>query len=76
MTKSEIIAALRQARRAKNLTQHDLGVMLGVTEASARAAISAIERGGSLSIDRMLELAQALDVEIVARPALRADKEE
>jgi HTH-type transcriptional regulator/antitoxin HipB len=50
---------IRQAREAKQLTQSELGRLVGQPQSS----ISRIERGGDLRLSTLLEMARILDLE-------------
>ena len=60
-----IIAALRQARLEKGLSQRDLSRVAGVPQSH----ISRIEQGGvDLQLSSLLDLARALDLELMTVP--------
>lgn len=66
-------AALRSARRHRQMTQADLGLRLGVTQGRV-AQLEA--QPGALSMDKLLSACSALGLELVLRPRLQpgADK--
>ena len=61
---------LRALRRAAGLTQHDLGVALGLPSAKAQGRVSRLERGVRLrSADAAAQLAAALRAALGERAA-------
>lgn len=50
--------AIRQARKAKNLTQEELGERLGVK----KAQISRLERGKSITLSTLSRVLKAMDI--------------
>jgi transcriptional regulator with XRE-family HTH domain len=64
-SEDHIIAALRQARLDKGLSQRDLGKLVGVPQSH----ISRIEQGAvDLQLSSLLGLARALDLEVMPVP--------
>jgi transcriptional regulator with XRE-family HTH domain len=54
---------IREARHAAGLTGTDLGVAIGMSPATAKSAISAIENGAAgVSLPRLVDLARVLGV--------------
>lgn len=67
-TARQAAAILKKRRRAKGLSQTDLAFKLGLSQ----ARISAIENdAGSLTIERLIALANVLDLEVVLRDRAR-----
>ena len=50
--------AIKQARKAKNLTQEQLGEKIGVQ----KAQISRLERGKSITLSSMIRIFKAMDI--------------
>ena len=50
--------AIKQARKAKNLTQEQLGERIGVQ----KAQISRLERGKSITLSSMIRIFKAMDI--------------
>ncbi len=62
--------ALRDARRKKSLTQHQLAVMAGL----AQTTVSIVERGArGATLNTMMRLLAALDLELVLQSRQSAD---
>ncbi|HPE60425.1 MAG TPA: helix-turn-helix transcriptional regulator [Thiolinea sp.] len=63
MNMTEMGHTLREARRQKQLTQHELGTMLGMS----RATVSGIENGTvtEIGIRKVMALCAALGLELV-----------
>jgi HTH-type transcriptional regulator / antitoxin HipB len=79
MTLPEIGQKLREARKARHLSQGELAGSLGMS----RATISAIENGtvGEIGIRKLMALATVLDLELLidtrrGRPTLQQLREE
>lgn len=52
--------AIKQIRKSKNLTQKDLGKLIGVQ----KAQISKIENGRNITIDTVMKVFRALEVDV------------
>jgi transcriptional regulator with XRE-family HTH domain len=67
ITVSDLGNEIARARRAKRLSQTELGVAAGL----ARQTISALERGviTDLGIKKLMRLLEVLDLELVVRAA-------
>jgi transcriptional regulator with XRE-family HTH domain len=79
MTLGEIGQKLREARKARHLSQGELAGSLGMS----RATISAIENGtvGEIGVRKLMALATVLDLELLidtrrGRPTLQQLREE
>jgi HTH-type transcriptional regulator/antitoxin HipB len=79
MTLAEIGQKLREARKARHLSQGELAGSLGMS----RATISAIENGtvGEIGVRKLMALATVLDLELLidtrrGRPTLQQLREE
>ena len=63
-TAGQVAEIVRQRRKAKGLSQTELAFKLGLSQ----ARVSAIEsKPGSLTIERLIALANLLDLEVVLR---------
>lgn len=79
MTLPELGQKLREARKARHLSQHQLAASLGMS----RATVSAIENGtvGEIGIRKLIALATALGLELLLgtrrdRPTLQQLREQ
>jgi HTH-type transcriptional regulator/antitoxin HipB len=63
-TPDQIGAALRRYRRKRNLTQGQLGDLIS----KRQATISALEAGQGGTLETLLAVLSALDLELVIRP--------
>lgn len=71
-TQSQLSNALRNVRKARLLSQDGAGKLVGLLPKT----ISALEnRPGSVSIDSLLKLLSALDLELVLAPKNEPDPE-
>ncbi|HEV3156749.1 MAG TPA: helix-turn-helix transcriptional regulator [Candidatus Baltobacteraceae bacterium] len=61
---SDIGGAIRQARLTRGLSQTELGKQLGFTQGT----VSRAERGSDLRLGTLMELARALDLELLLAP--------
>ncbi len=66
-TPVQLGAALRRQRKAHGLTQADLGGLIN----KRQATISSLESGGGATLDTLLAVLAALDLELVVRPRVK-----
>ena len=68
---AQLSAHLRSLRKSRGLTQAQLGAMLGVDQ----TRIAKIERNpGLISVDQLLQLLAALNVEVELQPRTAASR--
>ncbi len=67
-TPQQLGAALRRYRKKRDLTQGDLGAKIN----KRQATISALESGEGGTLDTLLAVLAALDLELVVRPRVKS----
>jgi HTH-type transcriptional regulator/antitoxin HipB len=72
-TTKQLAAALRRYRRQKGLTQHSLGSLMHVRQATV-SKLESGEPGTQLGV--LIDALTALDLELVVRPRTKASADE
>jgi HTH-type transcriptional regulator/antitoxin HipB len=67
-TSKQLGAALRRYRKARNMTQDELGATIN----KRQATISSLEAGDGGTLETLLAVLAALELEIVVRPRTKA----
>jgi HTH-type transcriptional regulator/antitoxin HipB len=69
-TQIQLGAELRRCRKRLDLTQDDLGRLIG----KRQATISSLESAGGGTLETLFAVISALDIELVLRPRTKGDR--